>query len=714
MQEYIVYMGSLPEGDYRQSSLHLSLLQEVTQQSSLENLLVRSYKRSFNGFSAKLTKKEAESLASREGVVSVFPGTKLKLQTTRSWDFMGFSESLSQSPRMAASDIVVGVIDGGIWPELESFSDEGFGAPPAKWKGACKGGLNFTCNKKVIGARYYSSEDLEFDSARDSVGHGTDAASIAAGNIVRNASFFGVANGSARGGLPSSRIAAYKVCGVDGYCPTAAILAAFDDAIADGVDLITVSISPDWAQQLEQDVIAIGAFHAMGKGILTLQSAGNGGPDRGTIGSVAPWIFSVAASTTDRLLVTKLVLGNNKTFIGNGINSFSLNGTQFPLIHGKAAAVSDPSCQSDAAFCYDECLDTERVRGKILVCDDCGNTYVVANAGAIGTICFLSAPDDVSYIVPLPAVGLSSQDYDAVEAYENSTKLPRGEILKSEGIQDSSAPIVASFSSRGPNMISQDILKPDISAPGVDILAAFPPTASPTDSPDEDRSVKFSIVSGTSAACPHVAGVAAYVKASHPDWSPSAIKSAIMTTAWPMNNTKVATDEFDFGSGHINPVEAINPGLVYETSKDDYVQFLCSVGYDAAKLKTIMGGNVSCPTDTTSKGSPSALNYPSMVAKVPESEAFKIVFNRTVTNVGVADSNYKAQVVSSPKLKITVVPQVLSFKAINEKQSFTVTVDGEGLPDQTLESASLVWSDGKHNVRSPLVVHTVVPDPDDY
>ncbi|KAJ4842488.1 hypothetical protein Tsubulata_045845, partial [Turnera subulata] len=146
MQEYIVYMGSLPEGDYRQSSHHLSLLQEVTQQSSLENLLIRSYKRSFNGFSAKLTKKEAESLASREGVVSVFPSTKLKLQTTRSWDFMGFSESLSKSPRMAASDIVVGVIDSGIWAESESFSDEGFGAPPAKWKGACKGGLNFTCN----------------------------------------------------------------------------------------------------------------------------------------------------------------------------------------------------------------------------------------------------------------------------------------------------------------------------------------------------------------------------------------------------------------------------------------------------------------------------------------------------------------------------------------------------------------------------------------
>ncbi|KAJ4849462.1 hypothetical protein Tsubulata_045453 [Turnera subulata] len=705
MQEYIVYMGSLPEGDYRQSSHQLSLLQEVTQQSSLENLLIRSYIRSFNGFSAKLTKKEAESLESREGVVSVFPSTKLKLQTTRSWDFMGFRESSSKSPRRAASDIVVGVIDSGIWPESESFSDEGFGAPPAKWKGACKGGRNFTCNKKVIGARYYSED---FGSARDSLGHGTHTASTAAGNIVRNASFFGVGNGSARGGLPSSRIATYKVCGV-GDCPTAAILAAFDDAIADGVDLITISIGPNSAQPLEHDVIAIGAFHAMAKGILTLQSAGNSGPDRGTVGSVAPWLFSVAASTTDRLLVTKLVLGNNKTFIGNGINSFSLNGTKFPLIHGKAAAVSDPSCQSVAGSCDRGCLDSKKVKGKIVVCDDIGSADVVAKAGAIGAITPFSSPD-VSYIVPLPAVGLSSQDYVAVEAYENSTKLPRGEILKSEGIKDSSAPIVASFSSRGPNMISQDILKPDISAPGVDILAAFPPTISPTESPDEKRRVKFNILSGTSMACPHVAGVAAYVKASHPDWSPSAIKSAIMTTAWPMNNTKVATDEFDYGSGHINPVEAINPGLVYETSKDDYVKFLCSNGYDAAKLKTIIGESVSCPTGTSTKGSQSGLNYPSMVVKVPESEAFKIVFNRTVTNVGVADSNYRAQVVSSPKLKIKVVPQVLSFKAINEKQSFTVTVVGEGLKPQTLESASVVWSDGKHRVRSPLVVHTVVPD----
>ncbi|KAJ4833427.1 hypothetical protein Tsubulata_034354 [Turnera subulata] len=678
LQEYIVYMGSLPEGDYTQSSVHLSLLQEVItdQQSSLENLLIRSYKRSFNGFSAKLTKKEAESLAGREGVVSVFPNTKLKLLTTRSWDFMGFSESLSQSPKGAASDIVVGVIDSGIWPESESFSDEGLAAPPAKWKGA----------------RYYSED---FGSARDSMGHGTHTASTAAGNIVRNASFFGVGNGSARGGLPSSRIAAYKVCGNDG-CPTSAILAAFDDAIADGVDLITISIGPGYAGPLELDGIAIGAFHAMAKGILTLQAAGNSGPGFGTTASVAPWLFSVAASTTDRLFVTKLVLGNNKTFIGNAINSFSLNGTKFPLIYGRDAAI--PMCENAAGSCLGGCLDSRKVKGKIVVCDESGSSGVVAKAGGIGAICPFSSPDDSS-VVTLPAVGLSPQDYGAVEAYQNSTKLARGEILKTEAVQDSFAPIVASFSSRGPNMISQDILKPDISAPGVDILAAYPPTVSPAQYPDEDkRRTKFNIISGTSMACPHVAGVAAYVKASHPDWSPSAIKSAIMTTAWPMKNTKVATDEFDFGSGHVNPVEAINPGLVYETSKDDYVNFLCSIGYDAAKLKIITGDkNVSCPTKGSSQSG--GLNYPSMVAEVPESEAFKIVFNRTVTNVGVAVSNYKAQVLvsSSSKLKITVVPQALSFKTINEKQSFTVTVDGEGLEALSLESASVVWSDGKHN-----------------
>ncbi|KAJ4821759.1 hypothetical protein Tsubulata_041293 [Turnera subulata] len=719
MQEYIVYMGSLPKGSYMAASRHLSLLQEVVPTStSIGSCLTRSFKKSFNGFAAMLTEMEAQLLAGKGDVVSVFPSRKLKLQTTRSWDFMGFNEAIiSKIPKNTSENIVIGVIDSGIWPESESFRDEGFGDPPPKWKGACRGGKNFTCNKKLIGARYYKSSD----SARDENGHGTHTASTAAGNMVKDANFYGLANGSAaRGGLPSARIAAYKVCDGTG-CDTDAILSAFDDAIADGVDIISISIGYDSATPFDEDSIAIGAFHAVAKGILTVQSAGNSGPILASTPSVAPWKLSVAASTTDRRILTRVVLGNGKTLTGTSVNSFVPSGNMFPLIHGKNAAASN--CSEDSAGdCEDGCLDSNLVKGKFVICQKSSQGKEAKRAGAIGSILSTSSLDYVS-VLPLPGALLSSNEFGVVKLYENSTKSPQAKILRSEAVNDSTAPFVASFSSRGPNHIAPDILKiscarheiymqPDISAPGVGILAAFSPVAPPSgDSLVDTRSVKYSILSGTSMACPHVAGVAAYVKASHPDWSPSAIKSAIMTSARPMNVTRNPEGEFGYGSGHINPVEAINPGLVYEASKDDYVRFLCSFGYDPQTLSRIAGEkNITCPTSNDNGSQQRDVNYPSMTAQVPKNESFKIVFHRTVTNVGVAESTYKALVISSPNLKIQVVPQFLSFKSLKENKSFTVTVSSstsQGFSAKILESASLTWSSGKHSVRSPIVVYNL-------
>ncbi|KAM1815206.1 hypothetical protein ACFX11_028782 [Malus domestica] len=272
---YIVYLGSLPKDDvFSPLSHHIGILERVTESSSASNLLVRSYKRSFNGFAAKLTDRERERLAKMKEVVSVFPSTTYKLQTTRSWEFLGFNEKLKRNPTVE-SNVIVGVIDTGIWPESESFSDEGFGPAPKKWKGVCKGGKNFTCNNKIIGARFYVGS-----SARDEIGHGTHTASTVAGTPVKGVSFYGLAHGTATGGVPSARIAEYKVCGSD-ECATDKILAAFDDAIADGVDIITISIGNSIVVPFDQDPIAIGAFHALEKGILTSQSAGNDGPYMG-------------------------------------------------------------------------------------------------------------------------------------------------------------------------------------------------------------------------------------------------------------------------------------------------------------------------------------------------------------------------------------------------------------------------------------------------
>lgn len=698
---YIVYLGSLPDWVFSPSSHHLSILQRVVQENgSAENLLVRSYKRSFNGFAAKLTDQEKEKLSNMNEVVSVFPSRPLQLQTTRSWDFMGFNEKVKRNAGVEG-DIIVGVIDSGIWPESDSFKDEGFGPPPKKWKGACEGGKNFTCNNKVIGARYYLT-----DSARDEWGHGTHTASTAAGNAVKDVSFYGLAQGTARGGVPAARIAVYKVCSHEKSCSAHNTLGAFDDAIADGVDIITISVSFTAIRDFDEDPIAIGAFHAMEKGILTSNSAGNNGPSGATVSSVAPWMLTVAASSMDRRIIDKVVLGDGRTLVGNSVNTFALNGTSFPLIHGKD--VSRNCTEKSAGSCEQGCLGSDLVKGKIVLCDRYTSGVSEAyKVGALGSILtnYINI-DDASFVLPLPASTLNNTEYNEAMSYMNSTRDPQANILKSEVIKDLVAPIVASLSARGPNLILPDIIKPDISAPGVEILAAYSPNAS-ISIPQDMRRVKYNIMTGTSMACPHATAVAAYVKTFHPDWSPAAIKSSIMTTAWPMNetNSNISSGEFAYGSGHINPVKAIDPGLVYEASKEDYVKLLC-MKYEESMVRLISGDNSSCPTGSE-KGSPVDLNYPSMGAKVAAVEPFTVKFHRTVKNVGLANSTYRAIMSPNAKVDIKVVPEVISFASLNEEKTFDVTVAGSGLPYELRVSASLVWSDGTHSVRSPIVVYTV-------
>nr|VDD23662.1 unnamed protein product [Brassica oleracea] len=679
---YIVYMGSLPSGlEYSPMSHHMSILQEITGESLIDGRLMRSYKRSFNGFAARLSESERERIAEMEGVVSVFRSKKLQIQTTASWDFMGLKEGKNTKRNLAVeSDTIIGLIDTGIWPESESFSDKGFGPPPKKWKGVCSGGKNFTCNNKLIGARDYTGE-----GTRDNQGHGTHTSSTAAGNAVAGASFFGIGNGTARGGVPAARIASYKVC-TGTECGSEAVLSAFDDAIADGVDLISVSLGGDDGEVLryEEDTIAIGAFHAMAKGILTVNSAGNSGPDPNTVGSVAPWILTVAASTTNREFLTKVVLQNSKTLSGRSVNAFDLKGKNYPLIYG-------------------DYIEGSQVKGKILV-----SGYSVSSDVAVATI--IRDYKDYASISSRPLSALSPDDFEFLVSYVNSTKSTQGTVLKTEAVFNQKAPKVVSFSSRGPNIIAVDLLKPDITAPGVEILAAYSPLGSPTEDIDQ-RHVKYSVLSGTSMSCPHVTGVAAYIKTFHPDWSPSVIQSAIMTTAWSMNASDigVASTEFAYGAGHVDPIAALNPGLVYELDKADHITFLCGLNYTSKTLRLITGEAVTCTGNTL----PRNLNYPSMSAKLSKTNSsFTISFNRTVTNVGTPTSTYKSQIVLNhgTKLSVKVSPDVLFMKSVNEKQSFTVTVSGSNIDPKLPSSASLIWSDGTHKVRSPIVVYTDIPD----
>lgn len=208
----------------------------------------------------------------------------------------------------------------GVWPESESFSDEGMGPIPSKWKGYCDANDGVRCNRKLIGARYFNKGfqaatgqplNSSYNTARDTDGHGTHTLATAGGRFVSGANFLGSANGTVKGGSPNARVASYKVCWPS--CLDADILAAFDAAIQDGVDILSVSLGSRPRHYFGHG-ISLGSFHAVKNGILVVCSAGNSGPSPGTASNVAPWILTVAASTIDRDFPSNVVLGNNKLF----------------------------------------------------------------------------------------------------------------------------------------------------------------------------------------------------------------------------------------------------------------------------------------------------------------------------------------------------------------------------------------------------------------
>ncbi|KAF6165587.1 hypothetical protein GIB67_029918 [Kingdonia uniflora] len=493
-------------------------------------------------------------------VISIFPDPILQLHTTRSWDFLASESGTGSDHRSppVSSDIIIGIIDTGIWPELPSFDDTSIGKIPSRWRGVCMEGFDFkksNCNRKLIGARYYDIQDDWMESKsvrnnthrpgpkgspRDTVGHGTHTASTAAGTAVANASYFGLATGTARGGSPSSRLAIYNACTLSG-CSGGTILKAMDDAIRDGVDIISISIgmSSIFQSDFLSDPIAIGALHADKMGVMVVCSGGNDGPDPATVVNTAPWIFTVAASSIDRAFVSNVVLGDGRVFKGSAINfsNFTRLKTYPIAIGGQVAAPSTPF--SEASNCYPGSLDVKKVAGKIIVCTDTDpmvsrrrKKLVAEFARAKGMILIDGFEKDSPFDSgTFPFTDVRDNDGAQILKYINSTKNPTATILPTvdvKGIRP--APVVAFFSSRGPGGITETILKPDITAPGVSILAAIMPENETGTIPPGNKPSKFGLRTGTSMACPHVSGAAAFLKSLHPGWTPSMIKSALMTT----------------------------------------------------------------------------------------------------------------------------------------------------------------------------------------
>ncbi|KAF9614893.1 hypothetical protein IFM89_020990 [Coptis chinensis] len=411
-------------------------------------------------------------------------------------------------------------------------------------------------------------------------------------------------------------------------------------------------------------------------------SAGNHGPLASSLHNDAPWILTVGASTMDREIRATVKLGNGEEFDGESLFQPKKFTFTLPLVY--AGANGNP----ESAVCAKGSLNGTGFKGKIVVCERGGGVgqidkgIEVQNAGGVAMI-------------------LANDESNAFSIDARAHVLPasHGTVIGS-----ASAPAVSSFSSRGPSITSPGILKPDIIGPGVSILAAWPFSLD-----NSGSTSTFNIISGTSMSCPHLSGVAALIKSAHPDWSPAAIKSAIMTTA-DLHNLKgkrifnqllQPADLFATGSGHVNPTRANDPGLVYDIQPSDYIPYLCGLGYTDTQVGILARQTIKCADyHSISEGE---LNYPSFTVKLGTSQTF----SRTLTNVGDAHSTYTIDIYAPKGVYAKVDPEMLYFTEVNQKLVYSVTfaqaVDG-GAQSGSFAQGFLKWVSRKHFVRSPISI----------
>ncbi|KMS98347.1 hypothetical protein BVRB_4g093060 [Beta vulgaris subsp. vulgaris] len=555
-------------------------------------------------------------------------------------------------------------------------------------------------------------------SPRDDVnGHGTHTLSTAGGNFVPGVSYHGLANGTAKGTAPKSRVAAYKITWKSPVPHEEAItsemdmLAAFEAAMDDGVDIINFSMGPTEFVEYTKDAVAISTFHAMKNDILVVASASNTGPSPQTVENTAPWVLTVAASTVDREISSYIILGNHLK-IKVHVYVCPIDDKFYPLINGAEAHLPNANI-TDALWCGSSALDPAKVKGKILVCrytlsipESAKDTIDSAHARKLGAAGLILAGDEKlgsrilhNELHLLPTVIINYKDSETLFGYINSTRNPIASFTTANtSLGTKPAPIMGCFSSRGPSKLSPGILKPDITAPGVDILAAFPPNKYKT---------PYFMISGTSMAAPHVAGIAALIKKIHPDWTTAAIKSAIMTTASPLDNTGMpirdcdnasAATPFAYGTGHVRPNLAMDPGLIYNLNQYDYLNFLCTFPHNNTILeKFSKQHSYKCPSSFNILD----FNYPSI--SIPNFTG-KAIVTRELTNVG-QPGTYIPRIEAPTGVSIVVEPKTLVFSKKDEQIKFKLifTADINHLPSDYI-FGSLVWSDAKHVVRTPIVV----------
>ncbi|MFF1678185.1 S8 family serine peptidase [Streptomyces sp. NPDC058256] len=715
-----------------------------------------TYQYVVNGFAAKLTARQAARLAGTSGVASLtrnemrqvadaattntaagattaestarLAETKLSaeederaagsLPAPDTAEFLGLKDRkglYAMSPGgqpKAGEGMIVGVLDTGIDtnnPSLRAFPEP---RPDAeviakKWKGVCDSGTDaahrVTCNNKVIGAQYFDKgvtdpTDTDWPSPMDSDSH---TATTAAGDFDVSATVpdSGI-SGRISGLAPGARIAAYKVCW-SGGCPSVDIVAGFDKAVADGVDVINFSISGgNDAPTTIPEYTAM--FNAAKAGVFVSAAAGNDGP--GTVSNNVPWVATVAASTHDLGYRTTITLGNGTSYEGVGISASAAPSA--PLVDAARAAGGVAADQAE--LCKQDTLDPTKVKGAIVLCKRGDNDRVDKSAqvkalGGVGMVLYNTSPTDeqVADAHTIPTVHLDSATGQTVKAYADGSGAT-AELSTARAIRQQ-APQIAGFSAGGVDQTSHgDLIKPDMAAPGVDIVAGTTPGGDGGADKGEQG-----MLSGTSMATPHVAGLALLLRSLHPHWSPMELKSALMTTATtkdtegePIRRAGVdgPATPLDFGAGQVVPNSAADPGLVYDSTSADWTAYSCSLGYQPVADD----GSDACAT--ARKIDPSDFNSPTI--SVGDLTGKQTV-TRTVTNVASTTGVYTAKLQTPPGYKAVVSPKKLVV-APGGSATYKVTFTRTDAVHDTWSYGSVTLSDKDgHKVRSAVALRSV-------
>ncbi|KAF6156834.1 hypothetical protein GIB67_002751 [Kingdonia uniflora] len=721
-----------------------------------------SYKHLINGFAIHTSPEQAEALRQAPGVKSVDRDWKVKKLTTHTPQFLGLPMGVWPTGGgcdRAGEDIVIGFVDSGISPQHPSFSTRNAApyGPVPSYKGKCEIDPNTKrnfCNGKIVGAQHFAAAaiaagafnaEVDFASPLDGDGHGSHTAAIAAGHNGIPVRMHGFEFGKASGMAPRARIAVYKALYrlFGGF--VADVVAAIEQAVQDGVDILNLSVGPN-SPPLATKTTFLNPFDAtllsaVKAGVFVVQAAGNGGPFPKTLVSYSPWIATVAAAVDDRRYKNHLYLGNGKILPGIGLapathlnRTFVMVSANDVLLDSSVTKYSPSDCQRPEVF------NKHLVQGNILLCGYSFN-FVVGTASvkkvaetarSLGAVGFVLAVENVSPgtkfdPVPTGVPGIVITDVtksmDLIDYYNSSTSRDWTGRVKSfkatcsigdglRAILHRSAPQVAAFSSRGPNIKDfsyqdADLLKPDILAPGSLIWAAWSPNGTDEVNFMGDR---FALASGTSMAAPHVAGIAALIKRKHPRWSPTAIKSALMTTATTVDRadrplqsqqysgsetmTLVTATPFDCGSGHVNPRAALDPGLIFDAGYTDYLQFLCSTpGIDPLEIANIT--NSRC---NSTNGHPTDLNTPSIT--VSHLVRTRTV-TRTVTNVA-EEETYVITTRMSPEIAIEANPPAMTLRP-GASRKFTISLTVRSVTGSYSFGEVLMKGSRGHKVKIPVV-----------